>query len=198
MKNLTRGELRIIAGQWRGRKLRFLDNNELRPTTDRVRETLFNWLQSDLAGSRCIDLFAGSGALGFEAASRGAGNVLMIEQSEETVSGIRENIEKLGANQIQVYCENAMNFLVDEENTKEHLREQLFDIVFMDPPYRSNLIGACCELLEQGQWLANHAKIYIEYDVRSCLSKIPESWQRLKSKKAGSVGYDLYQKSHFS
>ena len=198
MKNLTRGELRIIAGQWRGRKLRFLDNNELRPTPDRVRETLFNWLQSDLAGSRCLDLFAGSGALGFEAASRGVDQVLMIEQSAETVAGIRENIKMLKADQIQVFCENAMNFLVDAKNIGGPLCRQSFDIVFVDPPYHSDLTGVCCELLERGKWLADHAKIYVEYGIRSGLSKMPEGWQCLKNKKAGQVGYCLYQKTNGS
>ena len=198
MKNLARGELRIVAGQWRGRRLRFRDSNELRPTPDRVRETLFNWLQADIAGSRCLDLFAGSGALGFEAASRGASKVLMVEQDLETVAGIRENIELLGADQIHVFCENTMNFLADAKSTRDRLCSQPFDLVFVDPPYRSNLVGECCELLEQGQWLSDHAKIYVEYDIHLDLSKMPEGWVCLKSKKAGSVGYSLYQKSNSS
>ena len=189
---MARGELRIVAGRWRGRKLRFPDNSELRPTTDRVRETLFNWLQADIAGSACIDLFAGSGALGFEAASRGAGNVLMIEQCSETVAGIRKNVEMLGAERVQVFCENTIDFLQDARDDRY---SKAFDIVFMDPPYHSDLLGECFELLEKGQWLANHAKIYVEYDVRSSLSKVPDGWFCLKNKKAGQVGYCLYQKN---
>jgi 16S rRNA (guanine966-N2)-methyltransferase len=195
MKSPGRGELRIIAGQWRGRKLQFRDSEGLRPTPDRVRETLFNWLQSDLVGSRCLDLFAGSGALGFEAASRGAGKVLMIEKSTKTVSGIRENIEMLGADQIHVLCEDTMKFLVDAKNTREYLSGKLFDIVFLDPPYESDLLVDCCELLERGQWLTNLAKIYIEYNIHLDLSKMPEDWRCLKSKTAGQVGYSLYQKN---
>lgn len=196
MKNYGRGELRIIAGHWRGRKLRFLDGKELRPTPDRVRETLFNWLQTDLIGSRCLDLFAGSGVLGVEAASRGADNVLMVEQSIDTVTEIRENIELLKTDKIQVLCENVMNFLADEKSTGDHLGGQLFDIVFMDPPYQSDLLETCCELLEQRQWLAKYAKIYIEYDIHLGLGKMPGSWQSLRNKKAGQVGYCLYQNSN--
>ncbi len=180
------GQVRIIAGLWRGRKLKVLDCDELRPTPDRVRETLFNWLQAELPGSCCLDLFAGSGALGFEAASRGAKKVLMIEQAVSTVSVLHENIQMLEANQIQVNNTDAINWL---GTTK---CDQQYDIVFVDPPYRSGPVEHCCRLLENRQWLANHAKIYVEVNSRDEVGQLPENWQCLKSKKAGQVSYHLY------
>ncbi|MDH3342642.1 MAG: 16S rRNA (guanine(966)-N(2))-methyltransferase RsmD, partial [Gammaproteobacteria bacterium] len=111
MRKPERGQLRIIAGSWRGRKLSFPDREELRPTTDRVRETIFNWLQMDLPGSRCLDLFAGSGALGFEAASRGAARVVMVEKDNETVKMLVSNIDLLSAAQVQVAGNDVIDFL---------------------------------------------------------------------------------------
>jgi 16S rRNA (guanine966-N2)-methyltransferase len=194
MKNSERSELRIVAGEWRGRKLKFSGNKELRPTPDRVRETLFNWLQPDLSGSRCLDLFAGSGALGIEAASRGADSVLMVEKNSDAVAGIRQNIKLLKTDKIQVVCENAEDFIDDAKHAQRDFCEQVFDIVFMDPPYQSGLLGTCCELLEQREWLTDNAKIYVEYDIHPGLSKMPVGWCCLKSKKAGQVGYSLFQK----
>lgn len=187
MKNKAQGQLRIIAGHWRGRKLSFLDREGLRPTPDRVRETLFNWLQADIAGSRCLDLFAGSGALGFEAASRGAKNVLMLERDAVTVAELKENVNRLQAEQIKVACTDAI----------EHLQADggKFDIVFVDPPYQSDLLVRCCALLEQKHWLANHAKIYLECDVHDELTDLPGNWHCQKSKKAGQVAYQLYARN---
>lgn len=179
--------LRIIAGQWRGRKLVFPDRKGLRPTPDRVRETLFNWLQPDLPGSSCLDLFAGSGALGFEAASRGASHVSMIDNDAESVSMLESNAGMLSARQIEVIRSDASGFL--------QRKSRQYDIVFLDPPYQADLLGVCCGLLESRQWLANHAKIYLESDAHNDLSGIPENWQCLKSKKAGQVGYHLYTRT---
>lgn len=184
MKNDAQGKLRIIAGQWRGRKLNFLNREGLRPTPDRVRETLFNWLQTDIANSHCLDLFAGSGALGLESASRGAKNVVMLDQDVETVTTLKDNIEHLKASHVHVACMNAVEFLQGDN--------QPFDIVFVDPPYQSDLLVRCCTLLEQKHWLANHAKIYVECDAKVDLSGLPDNWYCQKSKKAGQVGYRLY------
>jgi len=185
------GQLRIIGGIWRGRKLGFLDREGLRPTTDRVRETLFNWLQVDVPGSRCLDLFAGSGALGFEAASRGAAKVLMVDNEMDTVDTLKSNINLLSARQISVVCSDAIRYL---SSAKE-----IFDIVFIDPPYRSEVIVQCCHLLESEQCLSDHAKIYIECDARQDLSKesngLPDNWQCLKHKTAGQVGYHLFERN---
>lgn len=188
MKSRSRGELRIIAGLWRGRKLGFLDKEGLRPTPDRVRETLFNWLQADIPGSRCLDLFAGSGALGFEAASRGANSVLMLDRDTDTVAMLKDNIKRLEAEQIQAACADVVEYLKDNSPSAG----QLFDIVFVDPPYQSDLLAHSCALLEQKHWLAIHAKIYLECDAHDDLTGLPENWHCQKSKKAGQVGYQLY------
>lgn len=184
------GQLRIIGGVWRGRKLGFPDREGLRPTTDRVRETLFNWLQIDIPGSRCLDLFAGSGALGFEAASRGAAKVLMVDNERDTVDTLKSNINLLSAQQISVVCSGAIHYL---SGSKE-----IFDIVFIDPPYSSDVLIQCCGMLESEQCLSDHAKIYVECDSRQDLSKassgLPENWQCLKYKTAGQVGYHLFER----
>ncbi len=184
MAKAEHGQLRIIAGSWRGRKLNFLDREGLRPTTDRVRETLFNWLQMDVPGSRCLDLFAGSGALGFEAASRGASKVVMVDSDSETVNMLKGNIDLLSATQAQVVCSDAISFI---QNC-----DFMFDVVFIDPPYRQDIIAQCCELLENKQCLSDHAKIYIECDASKELRGLPDNWQCLKSKTAGQAGYHLY------
>lgn len=188
MSKSERGHLRIIAGLWRGRKLSFLEREGLRPTTDRVRETLFNWLQMDLSGSRCLDLFAGSGALGLEAASRGASKVVMVDNDQTTINRLQKNVTLLAAEQVEVICDDAVSFLRG--------CNQVFDLVFIDPPYRSDLIAPCCELLESEQCLSDHAKIYIECDASNDLSKkigeFPGNWRCLKRKTAGQVGYHLF------
>ncbi|MCK5262746.1 MAG: 16S rRNA (guanine(966)-N(2))-methyltransferase RsmD [Gammaproteobacteria bacterium] len=188
MSKSERGQLRIIAGSWRGRKLSFPEREGLRPTTDRVRETVFNWLQMDLPGSRCLDLFAGSGALGFEAASRGAAKVVMVDSDNQTVNMLRDNIDLLSASQIKVVCGDVINFLQS--------CDFMFDVVFIDPPYRLDVIAQCCELLESKQCLSDHAKIYIECDASNDLSKdsngLPDNWQCLKRNTAGQVGYHLF------
>ncbi|MDT8451142.1 MAG: 16S rRNA (guanine(966)-N(2))-methyltransferase RsmD [Gammaproteobacteria bacterium] len=192
------GQLRIIAGSWRGRKLSFLDREGLRPTTDRVRETLFNWLQMELPGSHCLDLFAGSGALGFEAASRGAEKVVMVDSDSQSVKMLCSNVELLSAPQIEVVGSDAITFLQRCKSHREPDRnsERAFDIIFIDPPYGSDVIATCCALLESEQCLAVHAKIYVECDAGNDLSKaengLPGNWRCLKHKTAGQVGYHLF------
>ena len=190
MSRSGNGQLRIIAGSWRGRKLSFLDREGLRPTTDRVRETVFNWLQMDLPGSRCLDLFSGSGALGIEAASRGASKVVMVDNDEETINMLNRNIDLLSAQQVAAVYDNAINFV---QNC-----DFMFDVVFIDPPYKLNAIAQCCELLESKQCLSDHAKIVIECDASNDLSKdsngLPDNWQCLKRKTAGQAGYHLFMR----
>lgn len=184
------GEVRIIAGEWRGRRLRFAEQQALRPTPDRVRETLFNWLQFDIAGKTCLDLFAGSGALGFEAASRGAAEVRLIEDDAEVCRQLQQNIELLQAGQITVTRADAMTLLHTSP-------ERAYDLVFLDPPYRSDLLCRSAERLQQQHWLANHAKIYVEIESGQdeLLQCLPESWRCLKTKRAGQVAYSLWQLS---
>jgi len=184
------GSLRIIGGRWRQRKLSFPDRPGLRPTPDRVRETLFNWLQADVPGSRCLDLFAGSGALALEAASRGAREVLMLEQDKTAVRALLQNIEALGAGQAKVLQRDTMAFL----RAPAAPDMAGFDLVFIDPPYQSNLLASCCERLEQGGWLAENAKIYLECDAAS-EPVVPARWQPLKQKRAGQVAYHLFSRT---
>ena len=187
MRDRGQGRLRIVAGTWRSRKLAFPDQAELRPTPDRVRETLFNWLQTDVPGSRCLDMFAGSGALGFEAASRGAAEVIMLEQGREAASALARNIELLEATNIELVVTDAIAWLATNH--------RVFDIVFLDPPFKAGLLGECCQALERGQTLAEDAKIYIEHAVSDNAPALPDSWRCLKSKSAGQVAYKLFTRA---
>jgi 16S rRNA (guanine966-N2)-methyltransferase len=187
MRRKAQGELRIIAGKWRSRKLAFPQQDNLRPTPDRVRETVFNWLQAEVPGSRCLDMFAGSGALGFEAASRGAGEVVMLEQNRDAASALTQNVELLNAGNIQLVIADAVEWLKNNQHA--------FDIVFLDPPYKADLLGICCEILQSGQSLAENAKIYLEYALGDDKIVIPENWECLKHKSAGQVTYKLFSRA---
>jgi 16S rRNA (guanine966-N2)-methyltransferase len=183
----AQGRLRIIAGKWRSRKLAFPDQEKLRPTPDRVRETLFNWLQAEMPGSCCLDLFAGSGALGLEAASRGAEAVVMIEQQHDAAAALSHNINLLDADNIELIVADALEWLIRDK--------RVFDIVFLDPPYRSGMLGPCCEILENGNILAENAKIYVEHALGDEDIVIPENWVCVKNKTAGQVAYKLYNRA---
>ena len=187
MRSSGRGQLRIIAGQWRSRKLAFPDQQTLRPTPDRVREALFNWLQAELAGSICLDLFAGSGSLGFEAASRGAKRVVMVEKNRKAASLINQNRARLEADMTEVVNADAITWLSSNQ--------QVFDIVFLDPPYRADVLSQCCDLLENGKNLAENAKIYIEHALGDDVIDIPVGWQCTRSRNAGQVSYKLYSRN---
>jgi 16S rRNA (guanine966-N2)-methyltransferase len=182
------GEVRIIGGEWRSRKLPIADVPGLRPSTDRVRETLFNWLQADIPGSRCLDLFAGSGVLGFEAASRGAREVILVESDMRAQHILAANIELLKARQVQLVRGDARNWLLQPHGP--------FDVVFVDPPYASDLLAPSCELLERQQQLSPRAKIYLEYPAQYDLPQLPGNWQIIRGKKAGQVGYYLAQREN--
>lgn len=170
--------------------LEFPDALGLRPTPDRVRETLFNWLQFELAGRRVLDLFAGSGALGFEAASRGAAHVTMVEQQREVARCLQSNVQMLDATQVDLVMQDAITFL---DNTPG----EPFDLVLLDPPYDSDLLAMSCAALEQRQWLSKHAKIYVETDSHESEldSLVPEHWQCARSGKAGQVRFALYERT---
>ena len=182
MKN----EIRIIGGTWRSRKIRFPGLPELRPTPDRVRETLFNWLGQDLEGLRCLNLFAGSGALGFEAASRGASRVVQVEYGTEPCIALKQNCALLDASAVEVVQMDVLRFLNGPA--------EAFDVVFLDPPFRLGLIGSCCDLLESKGWLAPYARIYIEAEKDAALDNLPLAWRIHRSKQAGGVGYHLCQR----
>jgi len=180
------GAIRIIAGKWRGRKLKVPDVKDLRPTPDRVRETLFNWLNPMIAGAYCLDLFAGSGVLGFEALSRGAAHVTMIDQSLSVVKLLQEEQKQLDAAEAVIYC--AM--------VPKQLRAVThpFDIVFLDPPYQGNLLLPSCFYLEEHGFLADLAHIYLEAERVIKDNELPENWQILKTQQAGQVAYHLVRR----
>ena len=145
-------KLKIIGGNWRSRSVTFVDAPGLRPTPARVRETLFNWLRNDIIGSRCLDLYAGSGALGFEAASRGAKSVIQVENNALACRALKENAIRLSADQIKIVQMDALRYLAGNAEP--------FDVVFIDPPFAKSLAVQTCQWLEDKGWLSKHAKIY--------------------------------------
>ena len=191
MKANTRqlNQLRIIGGQWRGRKLSFADGEGLRPTMDRVRETLFNWLQGEIAGARCLDLFSGSGALGFEALSRYAAQVVMIDNNPQAVRAIRNNLKLLNTDKAQLLQMDARAYL--DSLIKNPDRDKKFDIVFLDPPFNKDLVSSFCQLLVQADCLSEQAIIYIELEKKTALPDLPDNWHLAKEKKAGQLAYYL-------
>ena len=179
-------QVRIIAGQWRGRRLTFPDAQGLRPTPDRVRETLFNWLAPLLPGACCLDLFAGSGALGFEAASRGAAKVVMVDRNPEIVRALGANRQLLSAHAVEIIQQEAGQYL--------SARNGPFDLVFLDPPFReSGLVGESIRSLAESGSLKAGARIYLEMPLKLPEPPLPESWHKEKEKKAGQVIYRLYR-----
>jgi 16S rRNA (guanine966-N2)-methyltransferase len=175
--------LRIIGGTWRGRKLRFPASEAIRPTPDRVRETLFNWLGARVHGARALDLFAGSGALGLEALSRGAAHVTFVEQDAAAARELRARLSDWQAGDARVVRAGALHFLAAPPEP--------FDIVFLDPPFASELLACSAQRLEAGGWLKPGALIYVEHPARAALPQLPAAWRPLKASQAGEVGYDL-------
>jgi len=180
----SRNSVRIIGGGWRGRRVRFPDIPGLRPTPDRVRETLFNWLQDGIAGARCLDLFAGSGALGLEALSRGAKELVFVEQAVAAARALQEQLIRFGG---QARAQ------VAEMGAARYLRSvpQAFDIVFLDPPFGRDALAEYIPMLDEGQWLKPGSLVYLENEKRAGVPPLPAHWQLLKSKSAGEVGYHL-------
>ena len=181
-----RFEVRIIGGEWRGRKLHFPPSAGLRPTPDRVRETVFNWLQFELAGRRCLDLFAGSGALGFEALSRGAGEVVFVERDPVSARAINDMLAQLRCDRGRVEQVDALAWL-----ERGPLASQPFDVVFLDPPYDQAWLPVLAEKLERGGWLAPGAWVYLEDAAAHGEPALPPGWIMHRSKRAGDVGYHL-------
>ena len=180
------GFIRLISGQWKGRKLPVREVEGLRPTTDRVKETLFNWLAADVRGSRCLDLFAGSGSLGFEALSRYADHVMMVEMDRGAAQQLAKNLQTLQSQQARIVNQDALTVLAGPSEP--------FDIIFLDPPFRRDLLDAACQRLEQGGWLSAEALIYIERESEGEAPELPANWLLLKDKQAGQVRYQLYQR----
>ncbi|EGT3627524.1 16S rRNA (guanine(966)-N(2))-methyltransferase RsmD [Morganella morganii] len=180
------GQVRIIAGQWRSRRLPIQDLEGLRPTTDRVRETLFNWLANDLVNARVLDCFGGSGALALEALSRYASFAKIIELQRGAAMQLKENLQTLKCDKAEVL--NADTLVVLQRGC-----EQGFDVVFIDPPFRKGLAEKTIQLLDTQAWLNDGALIYVEIESELTQLAIPSSWHALKEKNAGQVSYRLYQ-----
>lgn len=175
------GEVRVIAGLWRGRKLPVLNADGLRPTTDRVKETLFNWLMMDVPNARCLDCFAGSGSLGIEALSRQAQAVTFLEKFANAANQLKKNLANLKTDKGTVHHTDSLQFLA-QKNSGEP-----FDIVFVDPPFHHNFVPQVLAHLAQNGWLANNALIYVETEKNHAPLQLPEPWQVIKEKTAGMV-----------
>ncbi len=187
-------KLRIIGGEWRGRKIPVHDQPQLRPTPDRVRETLFNWINLQVQNSHCLDLFAGTGALGIEAASRGAAQVWLIEKDPFLCQSLRQI--SFAASKLKLMQTDALHWLRQPP-------PQAFDLVFLDPPFALNLLPSCCTLLTQQAWLTPQASVYLEMPSSTPLDWLPQNWRVRRQLKAGQVQSVLIDtfpdsKNHFS
>ena len=178
-------QLRIIGGTWRGRKLNFPNLPGLRPTSDRIRETLFNWLQVDVVGANVLDLFAGSGALGLEALSREAKRVVFVDSQKLAVEQIRNNAQILGADNAEVVLTDASSYIQSSPENNS------FDLIFLDPPFHQNMLMECLLELQKYSLLNDDAKVYVESEAALDEVQISQSWKILKSKTAGNVYYYL-------
>ena len=181
------GEVRVIAGLWRGRKLPVLNAEGLRPTTDRVKETLFNWLMHDIAHSRCLDCFAGSGSLGIEALSRQAQAVVFLEKFANAANQLKKNLQALKSEQGSVIHTDTLAYLAQKNNGEP------FDIVFIDPPFHQGFVPQVISLLAENNWLAPNAILYVETEKNHPPLELPQDWQILKEKTAGMVVSRLIQ-----
>lgn len=188
-QNSSSSELRIIAGKWRGRKVTFVPGAPgLRPTPNRVKETIFNWLAPLIENARCLDAFAGSGSLSFEALSRGAKEVVAVDSSSDVVKMLKQNAEILGAKQLEIYCGSFPEVFI-----KKNLPP--FDIVFLDPPFHQHLVEPCAHWLEENNYLSDEAYISIEVEYELKAASLPANWKIIRNKKAGQVFYHLIHRT---
>ena len=181
--------LRIIGGQWRSRLLRFAAVGGLRPTPNRIRETLFNWLREPIGGATCLDLFAGSGALGFEALSRGAARAILIERDATACRSLAENARMLQAANAEIHQTSAWDWLRQTRQPPASI-----DIVFLDPPFAGGLLPRACETLEHSGLLAAGARVYLESETTLDPRRLPDNWHIRKSATAGEVHYFLAER----
>lgn len=177
--------VRLIAGRWRGRKVRFPDGEGLRPTPSRVRETLFNWLMHAVRDARVLDLYAGSGALAFEALSRGAREAVLVDASAQVCAQLKQELAALTGASGRILREDAARFLARTPDAP-------FDIVFLDPPFHRNLLPACMQALETQGFLAPGAHVYVESESAPAAGSVPANWQLHRQQEAGQVCYSLY------
>ena len=183
-------QVRIIGGQWRSRKLSFPVLDGLRPTPDRVRETLFNWLQSTIPGARCLDLFSGSGALGFEALSRGADHCTFIDIAPASCQALRDNLKKLECDSAEVLQRDAKQWLRQLPDAVEGTNTLQFDVIFIDPPFNKDLCEQICQLMVEKKIISERGFIYIETERRA---PRVNHWPLHREKTSGQVQYRLYQ-----
>ena len=176
---------RVIAGQWRGRSLSFPDGEGLRPTGDRIRETLFNWLQPTLISARCLDVYSGSGALAFEALSRGAASVIALDTAAAAIQQLRSNATHLQATNIDIQQTDARQWL------QRHAQGPRFDIIFLDPPFGQDLLEESCQLIADGELLNPTGQVYLEAEIALDTLALPAGWRLSRAKKSGSVYYGL-------
>lgn len=184
-------QLRIIGGQWRSRRLPIARVQGLRPTPDRVRETLFNWLQMAMPGARCLDLFAGSGALGFEALSREAGDVVLVEKHPVAFAQLRDNAAALSADDagtVTLVNDDALRYLQREQ--------QPFDVIFLDPPFRKGLLTNVLDILVERELLKPSGKLYLEYEQEYALDLAQWNLEVLRETSAGQVRSVLTQSAN--
>jgi 16S rRNA (guanine966-N2)-methyltransferase len=185
-----RNSVRIIGGRWRGRRVPFAADPGIRPTPDRVRETLFNWLRNDLDGARCLDLFAGSGALGLESLSRGAATCTFVERSAPAAAMIRSNLTAVGGEGLVLEAD-ALQWLGRTATSAAARRGDQFDLVFLDPPFGKQWLPRVLAALDQGAWVKPGGLVYLECERLLGEPALPAGWVLVKSKFAGEVGYHL-------
>lgn len=186
-KEKSGGRIRIIGGKWRSRKISFREAPGLRPTGDRIRETLFNWLGINIDGAHCLDLYAGTGILGLEALSRGASTCTALENNPTVIKQLHVNRDQLEAD-LSIITADSIKFLQRKNSGR------VFDIVFVDPPFSKTLHTESCGLLESNGWLAPDALIYCELPAKGNLFATPPSWRIEKDKIASGVRYMLYSR----
>jgi len=182
----NRNSLRIIGGTWRSRRIQFIDSPKIRPTPDRVRETLFNWLSANINGVDCLDLFAGSGALGFEAMSRGAAHVTLVEADARIAATLSEQADQFNVAEIEVRNQNALTYLRDTD--------QQYDLIFLDPPFDSDLLEQVIPIIFEQQLLKKNGLLYTESAAQHKELKSLEALSNLREKVTGEVRYALYEK----
>jgi len=191
-KRASLNQLRIIGGKWRGRKLNFANAEGLRPTGDRIRETLFNWLAPVITDAHCLDLFAGSGVLGIEALSRGASSATLVEKNHAAIALLQQNCSQLNIDHAEIIQADAIHWLTQLKPTGSG-SIRVYDVIFLDPPFATALLQPCCDLLNQHGLLADNAYIYIETSSQQPAPATPPSWNSLREKTSGQVTYRLYR-----
>ncbi len=180
----NKNSLRIIGGVWRSRHIHFINSKKIRPTPDRVRETLFNWLANYVEGSTCLDLYAGSGALAFEAISRGAKHAILVDEDAKIVAQLKKQKEIFQAHTIEIKLQNALKFI--QADTKQ------YDIIFLDPPFNSDLLEKTMSLLIEKQLLSLKGLLYVESAASQSVPKLLKTLSCVREKISGEVRYALY------